>query len=749
MSDPRSPSRHSPIFEDSRRYSADATVLLVGFVGAGKKILGIIASVALRRRFIDFDAAFRQEVQLSPQEYIARHGSARYRESELEVTRSLLERNSTGCVIVGLGWSGNHQQQQLLKDFARNHPVVYIRRGPADLRQFIATSLDTFSRIYAAGNQFFQSCSNFDFFNRRQESTDSVGRPLPAYMKLKETERVFLGFLGRILGRACRVLYSSEPFSPSHTYALQAPLSWLETEPDLEVLESGVDAINLIIDSAAVTAEHAFTDKLVKHMATVRKHTRVPVFVETRSPMQPELLESLLRLAPDVLACPLDSGPFRELNSIKGHTKIIATYQQSTPLSGSQCAELASLLERARSSGFDALRVTAEANVPADSLSCIALQQHMSESNFPVIIYHTGLQGRSSICLNPTLSPVVPPSMQDTGLTLESVQRALVSCYLLPKRKFTVFGQNVANSLSPAMHNAAYTACGLPHVYNIVCSDDFSDIHRLLHSADHGGVAITLPYKSDVLPFLDEISPDVKDIQAVNTVTIEQARPDGAITLKGHNTDYIGIRDCIHKHLSPANAIRPGITALIIGAGGMARAAIYACYQLGVRQICIYNRTIANAQTLADYYSHWADSNTGTRLHIQVLRSSDPWPEHLRQPTIIAACLPAFDMSQSPVSLHIPDAWLQSPTGGVLIDRLSLTKQVAYGHPQTPIRKKINTRSSKWVIVDGLVLLLEQGIIQYELFTKRPAPVHVMRRALEQAINTHPDPCLSTQQHHQ
>lgn len=65
-----------------------------------------------------------------------------------------------------------------------------------------------------------------------------------------------------------------------------------------------------------------------------------------------------------------------------------------------------------------------------------------------------------------------------------------------------------------------------------------------------------------------------------------------------------------------------------------------------------------------------------------------------------------------------------------------LTGQVAYGMPQTKLRMGMNERASMgWLVVDGLVVLLEQGIAQYELFTRRPAPVHVMRGVLREYTN--------------
>jgi shikimate 5-dehydrogenase len=204
-------------------------------------------------------------------------------------------------------------------------------------------------------------------------------------------------------------------------------------------------------------------------------------------------------------------------------------------------------------------------------------------------------------------------------------------------------------------------------------SQDLAGVHKLLDDEGHGGVTISLPYKSAVLPFLDEVSPDAKDINAVNTIVLEHKyQPDGKrVTIRrGYNTDYIGIRDCIDRHLSPANAVRDGTTALIIGAGGMAHAAIYACYELGVRSMCIYNRTRENAQKLAEYYHRWAQSMPGVNFRLDVLQSAeDSWPADLRPPTIVVSCIPTYQIGgESLVAMQLPDEWFESRTGGVFVE---------------------------------------------------------------------------------
>jgi shikimate 5-dehydrogenase/shikimate kinase len=666
-----------------RQYAPDATLLLVGFFAAGKKTLGIIASVSLRRRFIDFDAFFRQEVHSSPQDFISRHGLERYREVELKLSRDLLTKFSKGCVIVGLGASSSGPQQSLLVEFAKEHPVIYVRRDASDLQQLLRSTQDKFQRIFKIGNEFFELCSNFDFFNHTQGQPSWDSRQLPNYLKLKETERAFVAFLHRIFGNTHRSVSSVDPFSPSHTFALQVPLTWLDGTEDLESLEGGADAISLVVLPEEFNSR-TFIERLARHMENLRRHCRVPVIVDvTTSPVMwadretyHRTLMSVLRLAPDAITCSLQYGMevAQKVHNSKGNTILIASVHEKFPVGSSQrFLHSSALREKLEHSNADALRITGECSLPDDNLATVSFHADLSKSNMPIVCYNLGSFGMASIWLNPTLSPVVLPSMKHTGVTLRQAQEAMTACFLHTKKRFTIFGRTLKHSLSPEMHNAAYAVCGLPHIYGSLQSEDFSSVHRLMEDENHGGVAISLPYKSAILPFLDEVSPDAKDINAVNTIVLEhkyQANGKRVTIRRGYNTDYVGIKECIEKHLSPANTIRDGTTALVIGAGGMAHAAIYACKELGVQSMCIYNRTPDNAQKLADYYHQWAQSKPEVKLHLHILQSpGDSWPTDLRPPTIVVSCIPGYQIGgEKLIAMQLPDAWFKSRTGGVFVE---------------------------------------------------------------------------------
>lgn len=676
------PESADPPLGISRRYCSDATILLVGLFGAGKKTLGIIASVALRRRFVDFDAVFNQEVQLSPQEFIARHGLSRYREVEHQISKDLLTKYAKNSVIVGLGGTACPSQRTLLTECGQRHPVIYVRRDKNDLQRLSGTSPDKFNRIFEVVDAFFESCTNFDFFNHSQNGSES-GPTQPTYLKLKETERVFVAFLHRIFGREYRQVFSVHPFSKSHTYALQVPVTCLDKpEFDLESLESGADAITLLIHPDHINSTN-LTEKLGGHIALLRQNSRVPIIVDVSAPHSKhsafdyhKALAAILRLAPDALTCCLecDKDLVSKLKSAKGYVKIIGTVHESQPVGSERgTSKPSTLIERTGAPECDVIRVTGEAISPDQNYSSLSFGHDMTNFKIPIIAYNTGPMGRASLCLGRTLSPVVSPCSKEPGLTLKEAQGALTACFLQSRKVFTLFGQSIKYSLSAAMHNTAYEACGLPHVYDTLQSENLSDIHSLLGDENHGGVTISLPYKSAILPFLDEVSPDAKDINAVNTVVLEHsqlANGERVTVRRGYNTDYIGIRDCIHKHLSPANAVRDGTTALIIGAGGMAHAAIYACYELGVRRMCIYNRSVDNAKKLADYYHQWAQSKPGVNLQIDVLHSpEDPWPSDCRLPTIVTSCIPPYELgTERPINMFLSEQWLGSRTGGVYLE---------------------------------------------------------------------------------
>lgn len=674
LDDPENRLYESPLL--ARQYRGDESIILVGFPSAGKKTLGLIASAALRREFVDFDTVFTGRTGLPPREYIEAHGATAYRNLEDEVTSGIIGSRQKGCILVGFFAMASNRQRRLLKSLSQTNPIIHIQRDLENIINRTNSDKNRLYRTYQLSEKLHRRFANFEFFNISQPLMDDKAL---GPLKLKATEGEFIRFLNGIFPQFEDAKALANICSHPHTYALQVPMSSLEDiQADYTELDSGADAVVILVEMTPGN-QHEIFSQLSQRVAVLRKYCHVPMIVDlemsttTSYIAQANLLELVVRQAPDIIVVSLDTSAVlaKQLQLAKCRSKIIGKYHQKGSVSEHwNWGTLPDVFDKASLLHCSAIRLTGEAHEPSDNLGCIkVILEAQKLSDFPVSCYNTGEFGRSSVCLNPLLSPVVLPSQATSrGVTLADAQRALYSSFWRSKKHFTVFGQNVSYSLTPAMHNAACAACGMPHICDYVESDRLARIREVFQRDSQGGLAIVYPYKTEVVQMMDEMSLDAKVIGAVNTVVIERisTREDSPrLYLKGYNTDHIGIRTCIEKNLSPANAVRSQTSALIIGAGGMARAAIYACVKAGVKNICIFNRTEANARRLADYFA-----TVFPDLRLTVLTAlSAPWPTDLWQPTIIVSCIPAHKVGDNDApDLLIPEHWLGSPTGGVFVE---------------------------------------------------------------------------------
>jgi len=244
------------------------------------------------------------------------------------------------------------------------------------------------------------------------------------------------------------------------------------------------------------------------------------------------------------------------------------------------------------------------------------------------------------------------------------------------------------------MHGAALAALGIEGGYELLPTpaDGLAARMEEVRSGYHG-VNVTVPHKRAVMEYLDELDNKAAMIGAVNTVVNRGGR------LTGYNTDAPGF------YWALGNAgLTPG-EALVLGAGGAARAIVYELVNRGWL-VAVYNRTASKAQELVEQLGGWLV--VGNKIE-KVIKKT---------PLLInATSVGLGDPDVSP----LPEGVL--PESGAVVD-------IVYEPRKTKLLR--DAEAAGLQTVGGLEMLLGQGVLAFELWTGGPAPVEVMRRALEE-----------------
>lgn len=267
---------------------------------------------------------------------------------------------------------------------------------------------------------------------------------------------------------------------------------------------------------------------------------------------------------------------------------------------------------------------------------------------------------------------------------------------------FGVLGDPVEHSLSPRMQNAAFAAAGLPHLYLRYrvaprgLARAFDEARRL----GMGGLNLTVPLKEAALSLVDELSPAAARIGAVNTIVFRGRR------LRGDNTDARGFL----RSLAGRVRLR-GATAVIVGAGGAARAVGTALVDGGVGRIVVANRTPSRAGALVRSLA-----TMGT-ARVEAVRLAA-----LAERGTLAGA--ALVVNTTPTGLHGRGPRIRyaaAPSRCLFVD-------LVYGARPTPFL--VGAARAGRPTLDGSGMLLHQGALAFETWTGRPAPLAAMADAL-------------------
>lgn len=277
-------------------------------------------------------------------------------------------------------------------------------------------------------------------------------------------------------------------------------------------------------------------------------------------------------------------------------------------------------------------------------------------------------------------------------------------------RVYGIIGHPLGHSLSPIMHNAAFSAVGMDAVY-VPLEVEPAQLKRAvlgLGPLGFAGVNVTIPFKEQVVPFLTTIDERSKGIGAVNTIVVQQDK------LLGYNTDGRGfVADLEHFGQLRAKSL----SVCLLGAGGSARAIAWELAKSGAVRIVIANRTIGRAKGLA------ADlKGQFPRCAFEAISLTKP-------DTTAAIASSQLLINATSVGMRKADPLLIDPEA---LHRGLVVYDIVY---QPPVTKLLEAAKNQGLLATGgLGMLVRQGALAFELWTKREAPVEVMRRSVEQAL---------------
>lgn len=745
------------------RHSTDASILVLGMRGAGKTHISRIGASALGWPVLDADEMFVSEYGQSAKDFVNSRGGdwTEFRKAETQILKKIIREYSKGHVVsLGGGVVETEENRGLLRAYGHGGgPIVHIIRDIDDIVAYLESepsrpSLgEDLHAIYERRRPWFHELSNFELTNLITGKPKSVkaGKAPTAngfvvsHTSVKGAEDEVARFFRFMTGFDTNHVQLSTPERSTYFLCLTLP-SYTDPHPALDKFDelvAGVDALELRVDLLSEDGKTPTKPQVpsynyvAKQLAALRQRSTLPIIFTVRTFTQggmcpdeaQDAIFELMKLGVKAGCEYVDmevrwpSARMRDFVGIKQSTQIVASWHDFAGGLRWNSQEAIDRYNAAHAVG-DVIKIVSKAESITDNLDMLRFREKYGGGK-PLITLNIGNEGRLSRILNPIFSPVLHPAISSAApgqLSFADIQQALHLLGKLPARKFFLFGSPVQHSKSPRIHNTAFQSLGLPHQYGLIEAEQVNDeIKQAIRAPDFGGASVTsklrgpgsvtssvrltswpalVPLKLDIMPFLDGISEHARVIGAVNTIV--PVREGEAVRLLGENTDWLGLLELIKSNISSENERTETSTALVLGAGGTCRAAVYALHKASFKTIYLFNRTRPNADKVV--------SSFPVEYNIVPLTSLDSFPGE--PPLAILSTIPA----QATATEHVPNAEagvtvpqsvLTRADGGIVID-------AAYKPKATPLID-LAQRTPGWTGVPGIQLLLEQGFWQSTL----------------------------------
>jgi len=268
------------------------------------------------------------------------------------------------------------------------------------------------------------------------------------------------------------------------------------------------------------------------------------------------------------------------------------------------------------------------------------------------------------------------------------------------KNIYALFGNPVEHSLSPVMHNAALKKMKMDARYIAIRVENAREITQKIKEMNIRGASITIPHKTAIMDYLDEVSESSGMIGAVNTLTFTDGK------LKGDNTDWTGFTLALKESIEIK-----GKTFAILGAGGAARAAVFGILQEGGNPV-VLNRTVAKGEKLAkEFGCESCPISEVEKINADCLINSTP-----------AGMFPNMEIS---------------PVGAEALSNFGCVMDMIYNPLKTRLLK--DAREAGCSVISGFPMFIYQGAEQIRIWTGLRPPLDLMKRVVLEKLTNERD----------
>ena len=272
--------------------------------------------------------------------------------------------------------------------------------------------------------------------------------------------------------------------------------------------------------------------------------------------------------------------------------------------------------------------------------------------------------------------------------------------------RVVLIGHPVAHSFSGAMQQAAFDAAGIDARYELWDRRqiDLAAAVAELRGDEFLGANVTVPHKEHVVPLVDRLTEDAQATGAVNVISREGKK------LIGHNTDVPGFKAALDKLVGRQKMPR---YAVVLGAGGAARAVLFSLITEGFQRVVVFNRHLHKGEALVRHFGRSA-----SHMDLRAM----PWHE-----SVLEAELAKTKLLVNATSVGLTPG--ETPIPAELLPPDLLVMDLVYNPPQSQLLK--DAAVARCIVMNGEQMLLHQGALSFELWTGKAAPIEVMQAELD------------------